>query len=195
MAALLTACSRGVSRLQQRVLPASNPTSFEFAVPLEQLHAKALEAFSIDHQVREPIFALTTSNPRLETTLIVESSTNAVMGEKVLSVTANTNDFYLHSFHSPFVVSQVYHGKWGGMPFIASFQVHLAPKGSNTLVSVTATDCEVINGTKFGFGSCGPGQGWNCVRVQPTTIEEYSILLYLGRYFGATNMPPMVLPK
>jgi hypothetical protein len=30
--------------------------------------------------------------------------------------------------------------------------------------------------------------------VHSTTVEEYSILLYLGRHFGITNMLPLILP-
>lgn len=108
---------------------------------------------------------------------------------------ANAHDIYLHTFHTPFVISSVYRGRDGGLPFIATFHLHLTTSGSNTLVAVTASDTEVVNGTKFGFGPCGPGQGWNYARVKPTTVEEYSILRYLGRSLGVTNMPGVILPK
>jgi hypothetical protein len=94
----------------------------------------------------------------------------------------------------PFVASSVYRGRDGGLPFIATFHLHLTMAGSNTTVTVTASDTQVVNGTKFGFGPCGPGQGWNFESVRPTTVEEYSILRYLGGYLGVTNMPAIVLP-
>jgi hypothetical protein len=108
---------------------------------------------------------------------------------------ANTNDIYLHSFHNPFTLSPVYRGRGGGLPFMAVFHLHLSASGSNTQVTITASDAEVINGQKFGFGSCGPGYAWNCERVKPTGIEEYVILRYLGRALGVTNMPEVILPK
>jgi hypothetical protein len=87
-------------------------------------------------------------------------------------------------------------GRDGGLPFSAAFHLHLARanSGSDTLVTVIASDTEVLNGTKFGIGSCGPGQKWNWVKVKPTTVEEYSILTYLGRSLGMTNMPAVIMP-
>ena len=46
----------------------------------------------------------------------------------------------------------------GGLPFIATFHLHLSASGTNTLVTVIASDTEVINGNKFGLGPCGPGK-------------------------------------
>ena len=190
-------CSHGVSRIETRSLPKPNPTVYLFPRPLEEVHAAAWQAFSSDHQWKEPIFgksASTDSTARLESTLLVESSTNALSGKAVFADPANAHDLYLHSSHMPFVVSSVYRGRYGGLPFIATFHLHLADRGSNTLVSVMASNAEVLNGTKFGIGSCGPGQAWNCVKVQPTTVEEYSILRYLGRYLGVADMPAVILP-
>lgn len=194
VALLGVSCSRGVSRIQTRPLPSPNPTSYSFPMPLEDVRIKALEAFSIQHQVDEPIFARSPIALHFENTLFAECSTNAIISEAIFRDPANTNDIYLHTFHSPFVVSSVYRGRAGGLPFIASFHLHLTSSATNTLVTVTASDTEVINGEKFGFGSCGPGYGWNCERVKPTTVEEYSVLRYLGSYLGVTNMPAVSLP-
>ena len=126
--------------------------------------------------------------------LIAECSTNAVVGKSVFDDPANVHDIYLHSSHTPFTPSAVYRGRNGGLPFMATFHLHLARSGSDTIATIKASNAEVINGTKFGIGSCGPGQHWNCVSVKPTTVEEYSILRYLGGYLGVTNMPPVILP-
>jgi len=187
-------CSRGVSPIQTRLLPASNPTTYSFALPLEEVRARALQAFSIEHQVEQPVFSRSAPGSHLESVFSAECATNVVFGVAVFHDPANTNDIYLHTFHTPFVISSVYRGRNGGLPFIATFQLHLTKTGSNTSVRVTASNTEVVNGTKFGFGPCGPGQGWNCESVPPTTVEEYSILRYLGRYLGITNMPAVVLP-
>ena len=191
VALVAVSCIRGI---QTHPLPAPNPTTYSFAVPLEQVHTGALQAFSIEHQIHEPVFGRSSGPVHLESVLSAECSTNAVFGEAVFRDPANAHDIYLHSFHTPFAVSSVYRGRDGGLPFIATFHLHLTSSGSDTVVAVTASDSEVVNGTKFGFGPCGPGQGWNCERVRPTTVEEYSILRYLGRYLGITNMPAVVLP-
>jgi hypothetical protein len=190
--AVMVSCSRGVSRIQTRPLPSPNPTSYLFPVPLEEVHAKALEAFSIDHQFDHPVF------PRrhgLEPVLDAECATNAAFGKAVFQDPANGLDIYLHSFSRPFATSAVYYGRDGGLPFIAAFHLHLTMMGSGTLVAVTPYETKVINGTRFGIGHSGPGQGNNYESVKPTTVEEYSILQYLGRYLGVTNMPALILPR
>lgn len=175
-------------------MPSPNPTIHSFPLPLAETRTKALQAFSREHQYKEPVFGRPASAERLESVLSVECSTNALFAKAVFDDPANAHDIYLHSSHTPVTISSVYRGRDGGLPFIADFHLHLAGSGSNTVVRVTASNTEVINGTKFSIGPCGPGQAWNCVRVKPTTVEEYSILRYLGRYLGNTNMPAVILP-
>ena len=186
-------CSHGVSRIRTHSLSALNPTAFSFPLPSSEVHAKALEAFSIEHQIREPVFSQSGAGPGFEHILFPECATNAVFADAIFRAPANVQDLYLRT-HGPFVVSSVYHGRDGGLPFIADFHLHLAGLATGTMVTVTASNTEVINGTKFGIGSCGPGQHWNRVKVKATTVEEYSILRYLGRYLGMTNMPSVILP-
>jgi hypothetical protein len=148
----------------------------------------------MQHQYKEPIFKKPARTDYWQSAFWAECSTNAVFGRAVFADPANEHDIYLHSSHAPIAISAVYRGRNGGLPFIADFHVHLASSGSDTVVSVTASDAEVVNGTKFGVGPCGPGQGWNYVKVKPTTVEEYTILSYLGRHLGITNIPAVVLP-
>ena len=186
-------CSHGVSRIQTHSLPAPNPTTYSFPFSSSEIHAKALEAFSIEHQVHEPVFGRAGAGPGFEHILFPECATNAVFADAIFRDPANAQDIYLHT-HGPFVVSSVYRGREGGLPFIADFHLHLAGIATGTVVTVTASNAEVINGTKFGIGSCGPGQHWNRVKIRPTTVEEYGLLRYLGRYLGITNMPAVILP-
>ena len=183
-------CSGSGSRIETSSLPSLNPTSFSFPMSVAEVHEKALQAFSIDHQVDQPIFARQ-AGLGFESTLFAECATNAVFGEAIFHDPSNAQDIYLHTFHTPFSVSPIYHTSQGGLPFIATFHLHLVASGTNTTVTVIASETEVINGTKFGFGPCGPGQANVYVSVKPTTIEEYSIL----RYLGVTNMPAVILPK
>jgi hypothetical protein len=188
-------CSRGISRIQTHAIAQSNPTSCTFPFDLESVRAHAIEAFSIDHQIKNPVFARPSTTTTMESFLSVECSTNAIFSESLFHNPVNSNDVYLHSFGGPFTLSSVYRGRKGPLPYLASFHLHLSPAGSNTLVTISASDTKVINGEKFGFGSCGPGYAWNSEPVKPTTVEEYIILRYLGRYLGLTNMPPVVLPE
>ena len=194
LSVMTISCSHGISRVQTRPLPTQNPTNYAFPFPLETVYAAALQAFSVDHQIKHPIFGRSPASGHLEMAFATECVTNAVVAQALFRDPSNAHDIYLHTFHGPFVRSATYRGRDGGLPFIATFHVHLADTGSNTAVTVLASNAEVINGTKFGFGSCGPGQAWNCQGVQPTTVEEYSILRYLGAALGVTNMAPVILP-
>lgn len=187
-------CSHGVSRIRTRPLPGPNPTSYSFPLPVEEVHARAWEAFSREHQRGAPIFRKPASADYWEPVLSAECSTNAVSGKAVFADPVNAHDIYLHSSHTPFATSSVYRGRDGGLPLIATFHLHLAGSGSDTVVTVTASAAEVVNGTKFGIGPCGPGQAWNYVKVRSTTVEEYAVLRYLGGYLGITNMPAVILP-
>jgi len=196
LAAALVAvsCSHNVSRIRTHSLPSPNPTSYSFSVPVEEVHTRALQAFSRDHQYKEPIFKKPAKTDYWESVLSVECSTNASSGKTVFADPANAHDLYLRSSHTPIAISAVYRGHDGGLPFMADFHLHLVGSGSDTVVSVKASEPELVNGMKFGIGSCGPGRHWNYVKVKPTTVEEYTVLAYLGRYLGITNMPPVILP-
>jgi hypothetical protein len=161
-------CSHGVSRIQDAFSAADESDCLGVPLPVKEVHARALQVFSIEHQVTKPIFERSASPITLELALSAECATNAVYGRSFFADPANAYDIYLHSSHTPFVISSVYRGRDGGLPFMANFHLHLASSGSDTVVTVTASDAEVINGTKFGIGSCGPGQKWNCVKVKPT---------------------------
>jgi hypothetical protein len=187
-------CSQNVSRIRTHSLPSPNPTSYSFPVPVEEVHTRALQAFSRDHQYKEPIFKKPAKTDYWESVLPVECSTNVLFGRAVFADPANAHDLYLRSSHTPIAISAVYRGRDGGLPFMADFHLHLAGSGSETVVSVKAFEPELVNGMKFGLGSCGPGLHWNYAKVKPTTVEEYTILAYLGRYLGITNMPPVILP-
>jgi predicted component of viral defense system (DUF524 family) len=62
----------------------------------------------------------------------------------------------------------------------------------NTKLTVFAEDPIVVNGTD----RLGPhGYIANVQKVAPTTIEEYSILLYIAEQLGDTTLPPINLPR
>ena len=195
VAALVTSCTRDRVRVQTRSLARPNPTTYSFPLPVQEVHAKGMEAFSTRHQAQEPIFGRPSGSMYFARTLFPESATNAILAKDIFTDPANANDFYLHTDHTPFVFSSVYHGHNRGLPFLASFHIHLAAAGSNTAVSVQALNTQIINGEKFGIGSCGPGYAWIYEKVKPTTVEEYSILRYFGRYLSVTNMPEIILPE
>src|SRR5215831_18154879 len=89
---LATSCTRGRSRIETRSLSHPNPTTYTFVFPLERTRDQALDTFSIEHQVRAPMFPRSQDGVNFQTTLFPESSTNAVFGEVIFRDPANSND-------------------------------------------------------------------------------------------------------
>ena len=194
IAILSTGCTRNAVAIETRKLSRPNPTTYDFDYSVSELHDKALSAFAMERQVKEPIFGKARNPGYLATAiLIVGNSKDAIDGD-LLSRPENRADLYLNRFHVPLWESPVYRGTQGGLIFTADFHLHLSPVNERrTAVSVTALRTEVFNGEAFGLGH---GIGWFTVHVAvpPTSVEEYTILRYLGRALGIQNMPAVVLP-
>jgi hypothetical protein len=200
LAASSSSCVVGASRVRTLPMPSRNPTSWTFDLPVEQVRSGTIEAFSFQRQLREAPFPagdLGAYRERVDgelEDLWVLKPGDSFFPESISSASGNEHDLYLHA-DGPLWLSPVYRGKDGGLPFEADFHLHLVPVGEgNTSVSVMAIDCRLSNGERFGLGPCGPGMFTRFEKVESTSVEEYRILRYLGRFLGATDMPEVVLP-
>lgn len=137
------------------------------------------------------------------TSFVFHSSIRAVIriiesmdpGQAPLVVGKRYN-FFLGALHDPIGKSAVYFARGEALDYLAEFNLCIRKRGDEeTAVQVDTTRSEVIAGKKFGFGSCGPGFANRYVAVEPTTIEEYEILLKIGRALGEKDMPPLILPQ
>jgi hypothetical protein len=187
---LCVSCGRDIHTIETRPLSHKNPTSYVFPVPVPEARERVLAALKDDGLMQD----LQASFPMApHSYFVAESREHAVFSERVFADPANRDDVYLHSYGTPVCLSPVYHG--GGVPlrYVAAFQLHLVAAGDGgTRVSVVTHDPKVINGSKC----CGlHGYAANTVAVEPTTIEEYKILLFLGRALGEGDMPPLRLPE
>jgi len=63
---------------------------------------------------------------------------------------------------------------------------------NKTRVTIEPIELQTINGTTRGMHL---GIVPNIITLRPTSIEEYDILLYLGKRTGESGMPPMQLPQ
>src|SRR5262245_58356131 len=191
LALLSGACTSGVQSIQRSVADVPNPDSYVFDLPVDELSARAEEILSRNHQYEEPIFVVAESSSSRDDgfsfhpVFQVENAQSALFAGKLLESPANQKDLYLHNFDEPIWPAPVHPGRDGGLPYCARFHVHLAPAGEGkTRVTVFALHTSVVNGRKWGIGPCGPGYGWRSEKVEPTSIEEYTILRYLGRGLG-----------
>jgi hypothetical protein len=184
-------CSSDVHKIKTRSLVQKNPTSYVFPGRVPEVREKILTAFEDFPFMRE--FGSFVSPNSQSFMFSVRTKEEHGEYEPIFASPENRNDIYLHSWGEPIDPSEVYFG--GGKPlrYRAEFQLHLtATDNTNTQISVITHKPSVINGSVC----CGlHGYKSNDVAVEPTTIEEYRILLFVGRILGVTDMPPLRLPE
>lgn len=195
--ALLVGCSKGVVRVRVLRLPAPNPTSRSFDLPIWDAHARIMAALR-ERGAFPTIFGAPphdAGGPEYADYFAVEDASAPAFAADIFKDSNNRDDIYAHTFGSPIWPSPVYRGGYGGLPFVAAFQVHLAAAGvEKTIVTVIARDTEIINGMVWGIAPCGPGYAYHREDVKPTTVEEYTLLRFLSRRLGAKEMPPARIP-
>jgi len=188
---LCISCSSDVHKIKTRSLLQKNPTSYVFPGALPEVRGKILAAFR-DFPTSREFASFISPNNR---SFMVSVRTNEEHGdyEPIFASPENRDDIYLHSWGEPIDPSEVYYG--GGVPlrYRAEFQLHLtAPNDNSTQISVITHKPSVINGSVC----CSPhGYKSNDVAVESTTIEEYRILLFIGRLLGVSDMPTLRLPE
>lgn len=189
----LTSCSNPPVRPLS--LPQRNPTSYTFRMPVTEFLTGATQALTFRHQIQEPMFAPVDGRTAIFS--VEDSKKHLFAPEALFRDPANTNDLYLHNHGSPIAPSSVYRDAKEGLAFFASFHLHLTDAGTNiTIATVTALDTRIANGWYFGLNiHTGFGRQARIVAASPTTVEEYAILLYLGRYLGVTDMPELIVPS
>jgi len=180
--------------METRALPERNPTVHSFELPREELRARVMAGLTRSEQHDEPMFGRNESNGGPVIFEVREVGEHSSWLE-VMKTPGNERDLYLDASHDPLWESPIYRGPRAGLPFLADFHVHLAESGpTRTSVSVAALETEVLNGSTWGIGSCGPGTFNRHVRVEPTSVEEYVVLRHIATILGVSSMPEVILP-
>jgi hypothetical protein len=203
-AATVLACTKNVVPVQVLPLDHPNPTSYVFEKPAAEVHEQAKAALktlgAVDmafgkRPYRDPL--VDAEAVQFAADFVVEETGNAYSsGRELLSRPGNQDDLYVHTWSDPLWPSPVYVGRGTALPFVADFHVHLAAAGpTRTVVSVAAVNTRIVNGMTWGIGSCGPGYMWRPEPVAPTTVEEYTLLRFLGRAMHVEGMPEVAVPS
>ncbi len=101
------------------------------------------------------------------------------------------DDLILYYGHMPMGLSSVYRVRGRPVPYLADFHLKIEALDDNrTRVAVEAIDPQVIAGKTL-----LPGRHFTRANiyapVEPTSIEEYDLLLRLGDELGEADMPPL----
>jgi hypothetical protein len=110
----------------------------------------------------------------------------------------NEDDFYLHSYNDPFKPSALYvDSSKVGYPYVAEFYIHLTAIDSfSTSVSIKTFNSVIAIGHSIIPNFHNGGYLGGSKKVPPSTIEEYEILLRIGKALGVeSQMPKLVLPR
>ena len=188
---LTGACSESPGPLEKRPLAQMNPTSYVFARPLADLRKDALTAFNDFEQARafSSQISLSSFPVIVNTREDMTSEADSIFADPV-----NAKDFYITSLDMPInPPNPVYYSAGKPLEYFADFHIHFEPvDGKNTKVTVIAQRARVVNGS----GCCSPhGSVAIYQDVEPTTVEEYRFLEWIGRITGTKNMPPITLPR
>jgi hypothetical protein len=178
---VLTGCRAGEIAIQERQLPKRNPTAYEFDVPLDAVIRALDEARGIKWHGTQ------NSN---------EGGYLAWNGGNLFTRTERSQEgneavAYLNGMGNAVGKSHVYLKDGRELAFFADFQIRLTSiSNSKTRVDIVTHDSFVEAGTELHpFARAGI-----FVDVPPTTIEEYQILLDVGKQLGAQDMPKLITP-
>ncbi len=180
----LTGCGSDKTTIQEAPLPQRNPTTYEFNAPMDAVKNAINEARGEKWQDAQ--------GPNQGGQLAWKGDGNP-FAKGTFANAQNASDAYLCGVGLGYAVgtSRVYSKDGKGLTYYADFQIHLVPvNASKTRVDILTHDSFIEAGTEWHpFARAGI-----FVNVPATTIEEYQILLDVGKQLGDRNMPKLITP-
>ena len=174
----------GCSSIHEHRLHHQNPTSYQFP-------------FGRETVVRAIKTTLGKSGFRSMNLQWCDQVSTSHMFIPDLCDSSDKNKAFLYAdFENPIGTSTYYRGS-KPLPFYSDYLLNIEPVTEElTLVSITGKNTHVVTGKTTTFGPCGLVRVNKTASVEPTTIEEYEILLAIGKELGlAEIMPPITYPE
>jgi hypothetical protein len=120
-----------------------------------------------------------------------ESNKDTILSDEYFSQPNTSNDIYLHAYRATWI-SNFYYSDGRPIKYTADFVFKLTKIDENsTDVKVVAISPEIVSG--MGLGVHGPMNIYT--KAHPTTIEEYSLLLFVADNLDDTSLLPLKLPS
>lgn len=196
---VLTACNfEKYEPIQLRTFPEKNKTEYVFHKGLNICRDTILNIFKdfrqLDDKGLNHIFYHNTDIEPIPITFTPEISDSIHLFSAKYFESPNTkNDIYLQNW-GEFWPSRLYHSNGKSLEYNATFVIKFSSVDSNhTKVQVNTINPKVINGYD-GWGAHGPNLKARITPVPSTSIEEYALLRYIGKYLGDTTLPSIKLP-
>jgi hypothetical protein len=173
-----------------------NPTSFIFPVPLIKLSDIIIQDFGIIRSKNLDEFSSVQEISNRSWNILSIGEYNMTKRSKNIFINEeNKYDVVIIPEPNPIVsYSKIYKKFWKPLKYLAEFELHFI------YITETETKIEIITHNPkvlyWSFNFFNSGHSYvKCKTVEPTTIEEYEILLRVGNLVGEKHMPPLKLPK
>ncbi|MFZ4412201.1 MAG: hypothetical protein ACOYOV_03880 [Bacteroidales bacterium] len=177
----ITSCKTYENNIYEIKMPNKNSTSYIFNSNLQDVkNAIKLEFYEY--------------KKRYKGMKLVFKEDNDIFAKHIFTNKATKDDAYLFSHES--LKSLIFFNDSIPMLYFVSFLIHLNSLDSNhTFVKIITLDPNII----IGLRCCGFADNWRFRvadqrKVEPSTIEEYEILIIIGNALSEKGMPSIIMP-
>jgi hypothetical protein len=173
---LLGSCS---SPIVQLTLPQKNPTFYLFNANISDVKKVINSSFN---------------NLEFYSMFLTFKENSDAFSEEIFIDPNNKDDAYLYKHN--LINSSIYFKDTKPLLYSVSFQLHLDSIDNNhTSVTINTIDPSVVVGLKFGLADNWGVRIADFRIVEPSTVEEYQILLRIGNALEEKQMPPLIMPS
>lgn len=185
-----------LKKLETKQLVLVNPTEHIFNIPVDELRQTILTSFNEHKEIDSPFYKSSifyynanigdgNGEQKMFVSFKAETSENALFGKKHFENPNTKNDIYIHSF-GQFWYSPVYFVGGEPIEFRTPFILTLEElDDKTTLLKVRAEQPKVLKGVK---GLTAHGFYSKEIEVAPTTVEEYSLILFIAEQLKDTTL-------
>jgi hypothetical protein len=190
-----------VETVKEKPFPTRNVAEHVFPFNIKKLKDTIAALFNIENQYDDKFLKQvfynymadedTSEKNNRQIVFSAETKKDALFGKPYFANPKTTNDIYIHAFGETWF-SKFYVSKGKPLETRTAFIIKLSAQDANsTKVAIVAESPTVLNGIA-GFGVHGPVA--RETKVQPSSIEEYTLLLFIANKLDDKNLEPLRLP-
>ncbi|HMT75979.1 MAG TPA: hypothetical protein PKA77_18035 [Chitinophagaceae bacterium] len=187
--------------IEPKPFPVKNTPEHVFKMNVEKLKDTITSFFDFENQFENKIlddifcryYDLTDSVAhRSLLSFYAETNQSPLFGKEYFAKPNTENDIYIHCYGEVWL-SKLYFSKGRPLEYRTPFIIKLAKADSiSTKVTIVAENPRVLNGISH-YTAHGPAA--RQTSVEPSSIEEYSILLFIASKLGDTTLLPLKVPR
>ena len=198
---LTTQSCKTTDPIETKPFPIKNIAEHSFNLNIDKLKDIIFSFFTLENQDNNkylkdifffyPSVDKETEQYKMFIDFQAETYKTALFGKSYFAKPNTENDIYIHNFGTCWF-SKLYHSKGKPLKYRTPFFIKLTKINEvTTKVFIAAEDPKVLNGIS-GYGPHGAIA--RETTVEPSTIEEYSILLFIADKLGDKTLLPLKLP-